>query len=128
MWFATYLYEQGIVSGDDFARAVSRQLSLRPLLGQVAIREKKLTVDQVKDLFMTQAQDQSKSFGELATEKGYLNREELDDLLKKQSESVKSVCDILVDMGVLTESQITVEMKRMRQRMTDSDRVCVSTW
>ena len=77
MWFASCLCEKGIITGGQFAEAVREQLSRRPILGLLAMREGKLTMKQSREILSAQADAMEKPFGQLAVELGFLTREEL---------------------------------------------------
>jgi hypothetical protein len=115
MWFASYLFEKGIITGDQFAKAVREQFSRRPLLGRVAIHRGMLTLRQCRKILSAQADTMEKPFGQLAVELGFVTREELADLILEQAESTPSLGEILVETTVLSRSQMLDELRQARQ-------------
>lgn len=105
MWFCSYLYNKGVITGEQFANAVSEQLSRRPLLGKIAIEKGKLNIKQVMKVFAVQADDLKKPFGQLAVELGFLTKQDLSQLLLDQIELAPDLADILVQQGAITVSQ-----------------------
>ena len=106
LWFAAQLYQRGVVSADEFAEAVSRQIADRPPLGSVAIARGKLSKSEVADICAAQVNAGHKRFGEVAVEMGLLTDDDVDELLAVQSESVPDLLEIFEKMGTLTRSQL----------------------
>ena len=122
MWFAVYLYQMGKITGDQFAQAVTRQLSERPLLGQLAVKEGKLTVKQIMQVFAVQADQPQKPFGQIAISLGYLTEKELSDLLRLQSESVAPLTHVMVELGYFTQAELMRELRLAKKsRGSNSD-------
>ena len=65
MWFATYLYRQGLVSAPEILDAAVRQIDSRIPIGRLALEKKKMTVKQVAQVLRHQV-DENKPFGRLA--------------------------------------------------------------
>jgi len=114
MWFSSFLHQKGVITGDQFAWAVRRQLASRPVFGKLAIQNGLLTMKQVTQVFAAQAGAPEKPFGKLSVELGFLTEEEVSELLTEQSESVVPLREILVEMGVLTQEQMDIEMREAR--------------
>lgn len=106
LWFAVQLYELGVISADEFAEAVSRQMALRPQLGVVAVRQGKLSEEQVATICKAQGKAGGKRFGETAVDLGLLTAGEVDELLTAQTEGLPDLLEILAQMGTLTRSQL----------------------
>lgn len=93
--FAMYLLEQGAISDEQLTRALRDSLASQTSLGELAMREGKMTMKQVYEVLRFQA-GRSASFGEIARHCGFLGRADLADLLYVQSEEQLSVIDALL--------------------------------
>lgn len=108
--FAAKLCKEGVISADEFAEAVARQMTLRPQFGSVAVKHGKLTEDDVATICAAQAKAGGKRFGEIAVDLGLLTSEEVDRLLDAQSEGLPDLLEILAEMGTLTRAQIDIAL------------------
>ncbi|NOY28603.1 MAG: hypothetical protein GXP28_00070 [Planctomycetes bacterium] len=85
MKFGLYLVEHGMITTDQFVKALEVQLASRPLIGALAIETGKLSVKQVFSILRTQADMPHEMFGALAIQAGFLTKIDLDALLYEQS-------------------------------------------
>ena len=112
MWFASILYGNGTITGDQFAEAVCRQLKKRPILGKIAVQEGMLTMRQARQIISTQADCQEKPFGKIAIELEMLSEKDVAYLLAKQESFAPSLGEILVDMGVFTHDELLSHLRQ----------------
>ncbi len=80
MSFETYLVRRSRVTPEQFVEAVERQQEDHRPIGQLAIESGKLSMRMVFDILAVQA-DSGQMFGDIAVEKAYLSKEDLDELL-----------------------------------------------
>ena len=118
MWFACYLYEEGIITGDQFAQAVREQLSRRLPLGRLAIELGKLSLSEVMKILRVQADELEKSFGQIARELSYLTKEQLDLLLLAQEQQATPIGDIMLELGFIDRIQLVRETQNFRRAQT----------
>lgn len=114
MWFASYLCEEGVITGDQFADAARIRLARTPMLGGLAMRMGLLTMKQCREILTAQADTPEKQFGSLAIEKGFLTREQLNALVVAQMESAPRLGEILVETGAISRSQMLDALHRAR--------------
>ena len=81
--FGRYLVDKGVITNEDYANAVRKQLDVRVKLGIIAVAEGLLTEEQTETINKLQMQF-DKRFGDIAVEKGFLTDEQVGALLKKQ--------------------------------------------
>lgn len=127
MWFAIYLYEKGIITGDEFAEAVSVQISRRMPLGKLAIEQGTLSLSEVMKILKVQADEPENSFGGIAQQLSFLTKEQVDLLLVVQEQRVTPISKILVERGYLRPTQLVDEMQASRRSQAGSKRVAVET-
>lgn len=102
MWFELFVYESGLISSEQLAHALRVQLSRRPLLGELALKTKLLSVRDVMKILAAQADQPVSQFGQLASELGIATNESIALLLMEQSRMTPDFGDILVELGYLT--------------------------
>ena len=94
MWKACCLVKENKISASDFAEAVWKHFKSRPPLGEVAVKEGYLSMNQIFATLSSQV-EQGTPFGETAVELGFLTREQLATLLLKQEEMSVPVEELL---------------------------------
>jgi len=103
--FGQFLISKGVVDEATFLKALDFQRQHTLTIGQLALRQQKLTVRQVLTILNTQIVS-PKLFGEIGVELGYLTAQDLSDLFDLQSQNKPFLGEILVDMEALTEEQL----------------------
>jgi len=106
--FGVYLVEQRIVSPEQFCGLIKIQQETVRTQAKISLQRNMLTIRQVANILDTQeanSQGSPKPFHQLAVEMNYLTAAEAATLLKAQESSGVSVNDLLVECGLLTESQ-----------------------
>ena len=99
--FGKYLVEKEIISSDDYATSIQKQLSVRVKLGTIAIAEGLLSEDEDETINKLQMQ-YDKRFGDIAVEKGLLSAYEIDNLLEKQGNPYIQFIQALTDCTSLS--------------------------
>ena len=103
--FGQFLCNKGLVSEADIALALAKQQSLHVQLGQLAIKHRYLTVQDVMQVFRNQA-GTDEYFAETAVRLGLLDQPTLDELIALQCETRPKIGTILVDMGRIEADQL----------------------
>ena len=106
--FGVYLVEQRIVSPEQFCGLVKIQQESVRTQAKISLQRNMLTIRQVANILDTQeanAKGSPKPFHQLAVEMNYLSVNEAERLVKAQEGSGVSINDLLVECGLLTESQ-----------------------
>ena len=109
--FGVYLVEQRIISPEQFCGLIKIQQESVRTLAKISLQRNMLTIRQVANILDDQEANTKgtpKPFHQLAVEKNYLSTSEAELLLKAQENSGVSINDLLVECGLLTESQSRV--------------------
>ena len=118
MWFATYLYRNGLVSAEQVLDAAERQANERVPIGRLALEQKLLTVKQVAQVLSLQANER-KPFGRIAVEHGLLSEADVAYLLMVQIDRTKPIDEYLVEMGAIDPQTMREEFAKARQVVHD---------
>jgi len=106
--FGVYLVEQRIVSPEQFCGLIKIQQESVRTQAKISLQRNMLTIRQVANILDVQeasANSSSKPFHQLAVEMNYISASEAETLVKAQENSGVSINDLLVECGLLTESQ-----------------------
>ena len=103
--------EAGWATTDQLRQAAAWRCEARPQLGNLAMKQGKLSVAQVFDVLGQQARVGG-LFGQIALRTGLLNKSELYDLLELQTKLTPTMADALVTLGIISPQQKTVVVKR----------------
>lgn len=101
MWIETQLVQQGTLSAEAFADAVSAHFESRPALGKMAMSAGKLSMSQVFEVLQEQAIS-GDSFGSIAVRKKFITKTQINRLLIAQAEQATPLREILIERGQLT--------------------------
>jgi hypothetical protein len=115
MHFGLYLKNKRIITADELVAAAEIQLSSLTRIGQLALEESLVSPRDIFEILRAQSETPTQRFGELAIEMGLLTREELIRLLMIQADRKRSIADILISQGVLTQERVAEEMGKYRQ-------------
>jgi hypothetical protein len=94
----------GIASLEAVADAVTTRRDQRPAIGQLLLSHRKLTMRQVFEILKKQATC-SKRFGEIAVEMGYVTNDEITEMLQLQAMLCPSLLDVLLSRNLITPEQ-----------------------
>ena len=108
MFFALHLVKNGFVSPVAFVEALDRDLCSRPPIGQLALKERQLSLHEVFEILGQQATD-PKPFGRIAVEMGLLDEASLGTLLLHQADHKPDLLDHLVEMGAIEREILEAE-------------------
>lgn len=117
MWLAIHLLRTGLITAEQLCDAAEYCDSKRPPIGLLAVRKGKLTMGQLFRVLGQQADD-NRQFGQVARDMGFMTDRDVSELLLAQQEATPSVPHRLVEMGVLTESQLDAEVQKAHSRST----------
>ncbi len=113
---ALIVLANGWASVGQLSEAVQLCRSQRPKIGEIAVREGRMTVAQVFRILEYEAVHGG-LFGEIAVERGLLSEADLYELLQIQAIKTPKLAAILLANGVLTGKQVeTVKQKILSQR------------
>ena len=118
MWFATYLYRNGLVSAEQVLEAAERQANDRVPIGRLALEQKLLTVKQVAEVLSLQANEHM-PFGRLAVEHGLLSEADVAHLLMLQIDRTRPIDEYLMDMGAIDRQTMTEQFAQARRDVQD---------
>ena len=104
-FFGQYLLEQGVVSTGQLDLALRWLDEKSERIGEIALRRRLLTSAQINELTHIQ-RDIDRSFGELAIERGYLSRDNLQLLLTEQAQRRIPIGEALVELGVMQKAAL----------------------
>lgn len=118
---ALFVLEQGWANIDQIRHANKWRLAQSPRIGKLAHNIGKLSLSQVSAIIEAQRL-RGKLFGETAVELGYLNSNEVHDLLSIQADFTPCLLDALVELLVITPEQAEL----VSEAIADSEAVLIS--
>jgi hypothetical protein len=113
-YFGNYLLNKGLLSPDSLADALSRERSVRPKLGVLAIDAGLMTAAQVEEVHQLQ-HSMDKRFGEIALERRYLHAAQLEELLAAQQTKRLSLSQAIVDSGYLSLAELETALENYKR-------------
>jgi len=116
MNFGDYLVRQSIIREKDLTRTLEMQKTDRIPLGQLALQ--KGSIDN-KALFrilsrQRKVEGRNQTFGQLAIQLGYLSQEQVNDLLKMQTQTNRLLGELLVSQGFVSQVEMIKALKKFR--------------
>ncbi|MEX0610629.1 MAG: hypothetical protein WD738_21195 [Pirellulales bacterium] len=115
MHFGLYLKNKGIISAEQLVAALEVQMNTLVPIGQLALEEGAISARDIFEILRAQSDSPNERFGDLAIEMGLLTRDDVMRLLMIQGDRKRTIAEILVVQGVLSESQLSTEMAAYRQ-------------
>ncbi|MEX2168046.1 MAG: hypothetical protein WD851_01935 [Pirellulales bacterium] len=115
MKFGLFLTRSGVIAPEQFISVLQKQQEDLVPLGQLAIEEGKLTVQDVFKVLRVQTDLPHDRFGETAVELGLLDKRDIAELLMVQSGRCQPFSTLLVEMGFLTSEQVDRELLAYRR-------------
>jgi hypothetical protein len=121
MLFGEYLLEQGLVQEQDLVTALDEQHKNKLPLGQMAVQ--KGFID-AKSLFKVLTEQRKKTreandFGSIALEMGFLNQDQVDELVGSQNTTNDLLGSILVAGGVLPREKLVQALREYNAKGTN---------
>lgn len=107
-----FLYYTGIISWQTLIDAIVWQRKQRPMIGQLALRWKKLSEQQVRAILMERRLGEK--FGESAARAGYLTRLEVMALLGSQRRLQCPIGEFFLKRNLLREQEMDRIVKKQR--------------
>lgn len=128
MWFGFYLFDRGLISGDEFLAALRKRFRSHTPIGRLASETGKLTPQQIYELLLKQVND-ARPLGEIAVAEGFLGRSDVADLLLEQSEQAISLPEAFVELGVFTTGEVEAHQSAGHRAMAEraQDEVAMAT-
>ncbi len=126
MQFGLYLKNRGVISAEQLVAAVEVQQARLVPIGQLALEEGMLNPREIFSILRGQCNAPHDYFGEMAIEMGLLARDDVMRLLMIQSERKRPIGEILVEQGVLSESQLKAELAAYRCELLQPKRPSVT--
>ena len=122
LYFGDYLLEENKISQAQLEDIMMQQESSRVKLGLIAVAEKLLTAKQAEELNELQKQKDSR-FGDIAVEKGYLLKEEVNYLLNLQGNPYLKFIQSLIEQDIMTMDKIElcIEDFKKAHNFTDTE-------
>ncbi|MCP4042580.1 MAG: hypothetical protein GY731_11610, partial [Gammaproteobacteria bacterium] len=111
LYFGEYLIEQGLLAEANVLKALEAQRKETPNFERMALKLSLLSVKEVFQLLTRQA-DSDLSIAELALRDGYLDAEQVMDVLNEVDRVRPSFGDVLVSLGMLTSAAMETELNR----------------
>jgi len=112
--FGKYLLVTGTLSREQLENVYEKQDESRVRLGLMAVSEKLMTVEQAEEINQLQS-IMDKRYGDIAVEKGYLQLEELTNLLGQQGNAYLTFVQTVLDLKYLTMEQINTELENYQK-------------
>lgn len=107
---------QGLGTIEQVTSAAQRRRGARPLIGMLALQQRKLTMVQVFRVLEVQAET-GELFGLIAIKLGYLSDADLTDLLHQQAKLTPSLADTLASSRVLTLEQAALLRGQIQEQL-----------
>jgi hypothetical protein len=102
-----FLVEKEFVSADHLLIALERQKKSRTPLGQLAIEVGMVSAKEVLVILTEQRNSENQSkFGDIAVNKGILEREDIEKLFKIQEEKAELLGNILINIGAISPPKL----------------------
>jgi hypothetical protein len=106
MHFGMYLKKKGVITAEQLVSALEVQMINLVPIGQLALEEGILSARDIFDVLRAQSGAPNVRFGDLAVEMRLMTRDDVMRLLMIQADRKRSLGEILVRQGVLTESRL----------------------
>jgi hypothetical protein len=114
--FAITALVLGMVTVDEVQAATVARRQARPLIGELAIKNRRLSIHEVFQILGEQATT-GEPFGEAAVRMGLLDAKGLNELLGLQTSVTPQLSEVLVEQGVLTRDDVADLRRQVRERM-----------
>lgn len=115
MRFCLFLAEEGLLTDRQALVTLSTVVRETPPLGRLALRERWMTVSQLRRLLSRQAEDH-RPFGTLAVSEGFLTPEQLDELLRMQIAETPRTIDVVERLGFVDGDLLHVAYHKFHGR------------
>ncbi len=106
----------GLATVEDLQAAACARRQARPVIGQLAMKTRRLSIAQVFRILGEQAIT-GERFGEAALRLGDLDTKQLYELLRLQADLTPPLSEVLVGQGVLTEQDAKALKYQVAERL-----------
>jgi CheY-like chemotaxis protein len=114
--FGNYLFEEDVISKDEYQKLIEEQMSVRVRLGTIAVMEGILSEEEVEKINQLQ-RTQDRRFGDIAVEQGLLSDTQVSALLVKQGDVYMQFVQLLMDMLSITKEEIEDHIENFRKKI-----------
>lgn len=106
----------GLATVEDLQAAAVARRQTRPVIGQLAIKTRRLSIAQVFRILGEQGIT-GERFGEAALRLGAFDAKQLYELLRLQADLTPPLSDVLLDRGVLTKQEAEMLRTKVAERL-----------
>ncbi len=110
LFLGEYLIQKGLISEEDIYEALQLQNKRTPTIEMVALKLKFLTMKQVF-VVLTEQAGSDLTFFEVCQRKGFLSREQCDEVLKKRELKKEHIGKLLVELKLIAKEDLQRELK-----------------
>jgi len=128
LYFGEYLLRKGLIEEKDILVARYVQQQANKQIGQLALKQKLLTAQKVREILQQQHKKKSRKFGEIAIDLKILTRNQVKDLITYQEKHNFLIGEIFTYEGKFTRQQIEEEIRQFstyresRKSETENDK------
>ena len=115
--FIHFLVNNGVIEEKTVLEVLDTQMKQKIPIGQIALKEKALTVSQVYSILLAQM-DSQKLFGETALDMGYLTETDIEELLAIQRNRLPRIEEILVKMNIIDHEKCSIIMNKYENELS----------
>ena len=116
MQFGLYLIKKGVITPHQFVVALDHQFHESRPLGELAVEAGLISRADVYRVLREQATTPDGRFGDAAIALGLLTVEQIEELILAQERYRRPIADILVSLGVMTETIAASELAAFRRQ------------
>jgi hypothetical protein len=117
LFFGNYLLKRGLVTLSDVLRARLLQKKHNRPVGELARQRGWLEEEDIADILRTQ-EDSRKKFGEIAVKKKYLTLSQVNELINIQKDNFLYLGEALVQLGVITKDESEENLREFEKQAT----------
>ncbi|MDP6624908.1 MAG: hypothetical protein QGG87_00430 [Nitrospinota bacterium] len=118
--FGRFLISRNVVNVEMVRKAINLQKSKAILIGELAIQEGILSIDQVFNILEKRLEEQ-KFFCQIAVELGYLTKAIAHKLLELQKKRLPPLGDMLLEMKAINQYDLERELRFFKEIDKDND-------
>ena len=104
-FFGTFLLSHNVITNEQLLDALAKKASSHIKLGTLAIHKGYMNANEVDQVIIQQTHEDMR-FGEIAIKDGYLTQEQVDELVQSQSPDFLLLGQVLVQEGYITNSEL----------------------
>ena len=121
--FGIFLVENKYITANQFVSLVKKQLEKREAIGQTAMRNGLMDVEQVYQTLSLQSKKEYLSFGKAAIQLGFLTTTQYSQLLVAQAKNDVDIKELIIGNGWISRSRLKQLLKQFRMGSSFEDRV-----